>query len=627
MSGKINLKTIKQLWSYIKQYKLKLFFVAMFIILSAVASACSSLFLQTIIDDYISPLLIESVPNFSGLLKVIMIMGLVYIIGVLSTLFYNRFMADISQETLKKIRDDMFSHMQKLPIKYFDTHTHGEIMGYYTNDTDTLEQAISQSLPQVFSSLISIVTIFVSMLYISIWLALIVVLFIIIMMFFLNKVMSKSSGYFIKQQKALGDINGYIEEMINGQKVIKVFCYEAKAKENFDLKNNELFDISFNANKYANTLMPSIINLGHILYVLIAVIGGSMAIAEVPNIGFGGQNILTLGMIASFLQLSINFMTPISRVSQQFNYIITAFAGAERIFSLLSEKTEQDEGYITLVNAENNNGKIVETSNNYGEWYWKKVNKDDSVSYKKLEGNIKFENVDFGYNSKKTVLHNITLSAKPGQKIALVGGTGAGKTTIANLINRFYDISKGKITYDDINIKDIKKADLRRSMGIVLQDVHLFTGTILENIRYGKLNASDKECMEAAKLAHAHNFILRLPNGYKTVINGEGNSLSQGQKQLLSIARAAIADSPVMILDEATSSVDTNTEEILQNGMDALMKGRTVFVIAHRLSTIQNSDSIIVLDHGKIAEMGTHEELMNLKGKYYQLYTGKFNLA
>lgn len=627
MSGKIDSNTIKQLWNYIKQYKLKLSFVAIFIILSAVASACSSLFLQTIIDDYISPLLLESVPNFSGLLKVIIIMGLIHIIGVLSTLFYNRFMADISQGTLKKIRDDMFSHMQKLSVKYFDTHTHGDVMSYYTNDTDTLRQAISQSLPQVFSSAISILTVFISMLYISIWLALIVVLFIIVMMFFLNKIMSKSSGYFIKQQKSLGDINGYIEEMINGQKVIKVFCHEAEAKENFDLKNNKFFDVSFSANKYANILMPSITSLGYVLYILVAVIGGSMAISGVSNIGFNGQSILTLGMIASFLQLSMNFMTPISQVSQQFNYVVTALAGAERIFSLLNEESEKDEGYITLINAENNHGKVVETTNKNGQWYWKIVNKDNSISYKKLEGNIKFENVDFGYDSKKTVLHDITLRAKPGQKIALVGGTGAGKTTITNLINRFYDISKGKITYDDIDIKDIKKVDLRKSMGIVLQDVHLFTDTILENIRYGRLNASDEECINAAKLAHANDFILMLPDGYKTVINGNGSNLSQGQRQLLSIARAAVADSPVMILDEATSSVDTNTEKIIQNGMDALMKGRTVFVIAHRLSTIKNSDSIIVLDNGQIAEVGTHEQLLLSKGKYYQLYTGKFNLA
>lgn len=623
--GKINPKTIKRLWDYIKRYKLKLYFVAIFIILSTVTAAFSSLFLKVIIDDYISPLLLEEVPDFSGLLNAIIIMGLIYLVGVFSTLFYNRFMADVSQKTLKKIRDDMFSHMQKLPIKYFDTHPHGDVMNYYTNDTDALRQAISQSLPQVFSSVVSIVIMFVSMIYISLWLTLLVGLFIIISMFCLKKIMAKSSKYFVKQQKALADINGYIEEMINGQKVIKVFCHESKAKENFDLKNNEFFNVSFNANKYANVLMPSISSLGYILYILIAIVGGSMAILGVFNIGLNGQNVLTLGATAAFLQLSIGFMMPISQISQQFNYVVTAFAGAERVFSLLDEIPEEDEGYVTLVHANDNNGQVSETNDRKAPYYWKIPNKGNFITYKKLSGNIKFENVDFGYNDKKTVLHNITLSAKSGQKIALVGGTGAGKTTITNLINRFYDISKGIITYDDIDIKDIKKTDLRKSFGIVLQETHLFTDTVLENIRYGRLDASDEECISAAKLAHAHDFILRLPNAYKTVINGAGSNLSQGQQQLLSIARAAVADSPVMILDEATSSVDTNTEKIIQSGMDALMKGRTVFVIAHRLSTIQNADSIIVLDHGKIVETGTHEELINSKGAYYQLYTGVFN--
>lgn len=621
---KIDFKTVKRLMKYTLHHKFKFTIVILCILISSGVAAVSSLFLQVLIDDYISPLLISLEPDFSGLLRAISIMALIYITGVISTLMYNRLMANISQNILKKVRNDMFSHMQTLPIKYFDTHSHGDVMSCYTNDTDTLRHMISHSLPQIFSSMVTIATIFFSMLYISVWLTIFVVLLIFIIMKIASRILNKSGNYFIKQQKSLGDINGYIEEMIKGQKVVKVFCHEEKSIEKFNKKNNELCENATLANKYANILMPSMMNMGYILYVFLAIIGGFMAINNMPNFCLSGINILTLGMIASFLQLSMNFIMPISQISQQFNSIVTAFAGAKRIFELMDEKSEQDSGNIDLVFAKKINDKIIESKNYTGFWAWKIPNSEGNSYYIELKGNIEFENVDFGYTKTKNVLHNINLKALPGEQIALVGGTGAGKTTIANLINRFYDIKSGIITYDGINIKNIKKSALRKSLGVVLQDINLFTGTIMENIRYGRLNATDEECINAAKLANADSFIRMLPNGYQTIINGNNSDISQGQKQLISIARAAVADSPVMILDEATSSVDTKTESIIQKGMESLMKGRTIFIIAHRLSTIRNSDTIVVLNRGKIAEKGNHEELIAKKGEYYQFYTGNF---
>jgi ATP-binding cassette subfamily B protein len=624
--NKLNPDTLKRLFSYMKQYKLRLIFIVICILISAFTGAVSSLFLQKLIDDYISPLLLEAVPNFAGLLKIIIIMGGIYLIGVLATLFYNRMMVVIAQGTLKKIRDTMFSHMQTLPIKYFDTHTHGDVMSHYTNDTDTLRQMIAQSIPQVFSSIVTIAAVFIAMLYISIWLTLFVIVFIFIVLKVIKNIAGKSGKYFIEQQKSIGDVNGYIEEMINGQKVVKVFCHEAQAKEGFSEKNDKLCNNSTQANKFANILMPIMNNLGYILYVLIAIFGGAMGIAGVTNIGLTGSGVLTLGMIASFLQLSRGFIHPIAQVSQQLNSIIMAFAGLDRIFKLMDEESESDEGYVTLVNAKTENGIISETTEHTGLWAWKHPHGDGTVTYTVLKGEVHFYDVDFGYVENKIILHNISLYAEPGQKVAFVGATGAGKTTITNLINRFYDIADGKIRYDNININKIKKSDLRRSLGIVLQDVNLFTGTVMENIRYGKLDATDEECIAAAKLANADNFIRMLPSGYETVLSGDGSGLSQGQRQLISIARAAVADPPVMILDEATSSIDTRTEAIVQRGMDSLMHGRTVFVIAHRLSTVKNSDVIMVLENGRIIERGNHEKLISEKGKYYQLYTGAFEL-
>ncbi len=619
---KMNTTTIKRLLSYLRAYKVRFIFVLVCIVISAAVSVVSSLFLQTLIDDYITPLLIEAVPDFSGLLHIIILMGFIYLVGVLATLFYNRVMVDIAQGILKKIRDQMFSHMQTLPIEYYDTHTHGDLMSHYTNDADTLRQMLTISIPQVFSSLVTIIAVFFAMLYLSVWLTLLVVITIFIMTKVISKIANKSRQYFIKQQASIGDLNGYIEEMVNGQKVIKVFCHEKKAKETFDLKNDNLCDNATKANKYANILMPIMNNLGYILYVLLAVAGGAMAIAGVTNIGLTGKNFVSLGMIASFLQLSRIFIHPIAQVSQQINSIVMALAGAERIFKLMDEKSETDDGHVTLVKAKYENGIMTETNESTGLWAWKHPQADGIVTYTKLKGEVRFYNVDFSYEENKPVLHDITLYAEFGQKIAFVGATGAGKTTITNLINRFYDIADGKIRYDGININKIKKADLRRSLGMVLQDVNLFTGTVLDNIRYGNLAASDDECIAAAKLANADSFIRMLPRGYATVLSGDGSGLSQGQRQLLSIARAAVADPPVMILDEATSSIDTRTEAIVQRGMDSLMQDRTVFVIAHRLSTIQNSDVIMVLEQGRIIERGSHEKLLNEKGKYYQLYTG-----
>ncbi|MGW8115242.1 ABC transporter ATP-binding protein [Caproicibacterium sp. NSD3] len=618
--------TIKRLFSYIAEYKAQLIFVVFCILLSAGASAASALFLQILIDKYIVPMLGQAYPVFTDLFKAILFMGFIYIVGVLATLFYNRVMVVIEQGTLKKIRDKMFTHMQTLPIRYFDKHTHGDVMSRYTNDTDTLRQAISQSMPQMFSSLVTILASFFAMLYLSVGLTAIVVLFAFLLFKVIKAIVGRSGTFFIKQQQSLGDVNGYIEEMINGQKVIKVFCHEEKVEEEFDKKNDELCYCATEANKYGNVTMPVVGNMGYMLYVLLAVIGGAAGIAGIQNLSLTGINVLTIGTIISFLTLSRSFINPIGQVSMQFNMVIMALAGASRIFELMDEESEQDGGYVTLVNAKVENGEIKECKERTGKWAWKHPHSDGTVTYTPLRGDIRFFDVDFGYDEGKTVLHNITLYAEPGQKVAFVGATGAGKTTITNLINRFYDIADGKIRYDGININKIKKDDLRRSLGVVLQDVNLFTGTVIDNIRYGKLDATDEECIAAAKLANADGFIRMLPHGYNTVLEGDGSGLSQGQRQLISIARSAVSDPPVMILDEATSSIDTRTEAIVQKGMDALMEGRTVFVIAHRLSTVQNSDVIMVLDHGVIIERGSHEQLIEQKGKYYQLYTGAFEL-
>lgn len=617
--AKVNKDVVKRLMSYIGHYKLRFAAVLICIVVNALAMVSCSLYLQTLIDSYITPLLQAATPDFAPLFRSILIMGCIYAVGILACLFYNRTMVSIAQGTLKRIRDEMFEHMQTLPIRYFDTHTHGDIMSHYTNDTDTLRQMLAQSIPQMFSSLITIISVFFAMLFTSWQLTIFVLCFVFIMLQVTGRVAGKSGYYFIRQQKALGDVNGYIEEMINGQKVIKVFCHEEKAKEIFDQKNEELCKDASAANSFANILMPIMGNLGNLQYVLLATIGGTMALG-----GVGG---MTVGTIASFLQLSRSFMNPISQISNQLNMVVMALAGAERIFKLMDEEPEVDEGYVTLVNAKyDENGELTESKERTGLWAWKHPHGDGTLTYTKMRGEVRFYDVDFGYNEEKIVLHNISLYAEPGQKVAFVGSTGAGKTTITNLINRFYDLADGKIRYDDININKIKKADLRRSLGVVLQETNLFTGTIMENIRYGKLDATDEEVYAAAKLANADDFIRLLPNGYDTVITGNGGSLSQGQRQLIAIARAAVADPPVMILDEATSSIDTRTEAIVQRGMDALMKGRTVFVIAHRLSTVRNSDVIMVLEQGRIIERGSHDKLIAEKGKYYQLYTGAFEL-
>lgn len=615
------LKTLKRLLMYIlKEYKFLFSMVIVAIIISSLANVIGTVYLKTLIDNYITPLLNISSPNFAALLKMIATMALIYYVGVIATYVFSRMMINISQGSLKKIRDNMFTHMESLPIKYFDTHAHGDVMSLYTNDTDALRQMIEQGIPQLLSAIITIIGVLIAMMTLSLPLIIVEILIILLMLKVTKFIGAKSGKYFGFQQKDLGAVNGYIEEMMEGQKVVKVFCHEEEAKINFDKLNNMLYNSANNANKYANVLMPIMGNIGYINYVSVSIVGSILAIGSI-----GG---FTLGGLAAFLQLTRTFSQTVNQMSQQFNFVIMALAGAERIFKLLDEEKEMDEGYVTLVNAtEDKNGEIAESKKRTGIWAWKHPHEDGTITYTKLNGEVVFDDVDFGYNDEKIILHNIKLYAKPGQKIAFVGATGAGKTTITNLINRFYDIQDGKIRYDGININKIKKDDLRSSLGIVLQDAHLFTGTVADNIRYGKLDATDEEVRTAAKLANADQFIKHLPKGYDTVLTADGGSLSQGQRQLLTIARAAIADPPVLILDEATSSIDTRTEKIVQDGMDKLMKGRTVFVIAHRLSTIKNSDVIMVLDQGKIIERGNHDDLIEQKGKYYQLYTGAFELS
>ena len=620
--------TVSRLMGYVGRYRLRLLLVLLCILGNTIASVTASTFIKTLIDDYITPMIGQASPDFSGLLTQLVYMACIYVTGMVCGFLYNRLMVVVAQGVLKNVRDDMFAHMQTLPIRYFDTHSHGEIMSHYTNDTDTLRQMIAQALPQVFSSMISIVAVFVAMLSQSLWLTLTVVLFTVLIMWVTGRVSGKSGKFFVKQQQALASVNGYIEEMMNGQKVVKVFCHEGKAVEEFDRRNEELCHNATEANRFANILGPINNNMGHILYVILAVIGASLSLNGVTNVSLSGAGgAVTLGMIASFLTLSRSFVMPISQVSQQLSSVIMALAGAERIFRLMDEPSETDEGYVTLVNARRDeNGQLCESDKRTGLWAWKHPHGDGTTTYTELKGDIVLDDVDFGYTPEKIVLHDISIYAKPGQKIAFVGATGAGKTTITNLLTRFYDIADGKIRYDGININKIKKDDLRHSLGMVLQDVNLFTGTVMENLRFGKPDATDEECIEAAKLVNADGFIRMLPQGYDTVLTGDGSGLSQGQRQLISIARAAVEDPPVMILDEATSSIDTRTESIVQKGMDALMKGRTVFVIAHRLSTVRNSDAIMVLDHGRIIERGSHADLIAQRGTYYRLYTGAFEL-
>ena len=623
----LDMATVKRLLSYMSCYRGQLALVVTCILVSAIASAASSMFLQALIDDYIVPLLATDAPVWTGLAHALITIGAVYVVGVAATLVYNRAMVTVAQGTLKRIRDDMFSHMQTLPLRYFDTHAHGDIMSLYTNDTDTLRQMIAQSLSQLVSSVFTLVAVFVCMLWVSVGLTAVVCVLMAMVFVFVGRVTGIIGAFSIEQQDTLGALNGYIEEMVGGQKVIKVFCHEDAARTGMSKLNRAWAKAATNAQGMGNSIMPMMNALGYLIYVVVAVIGGYMAIAGTPNLGLTGFNTLTLGAIASFLTLSRNFINPVAQVSNQLNSIIIALAGAGRIFTLMDEEPESDEGYVTLVNVrEGADGALVETNERTERWAWKNPHHEGGCGLVPLKGHIMLDHVSFGYVPQKLVLHDIELDAEPGQKIALVGATGAGKTTITNLINRFYDIDEGKIRYDGININKICKADLRRSLGVVLQDVNLFTGTVMDNIRYGCPGATDEQCIEAARLANADGFIRMLPAGYDTVLEGDGSGLSRGQRQLISIARAAVADPPAMILDEATSSIDTRTEALVQRGMDALMEGRTTFVIAHRLSTVRNSDLICVLDHGQIIECGTHDELIAKRGYYYQLYTGAFEL-
>ena len=610
--GELFLRLMKYV---LKDYKFHCISVVVLIIVSVLCNVQGTMFMKNLIDEYITPFLLSDNPNFTPLAHAIAKVAAFYALGVLATFGYNRLMVNVTQGTLRNLRNDLFSHMEKLPIKYFDTHAHGDIMSVYTNDIDTLRQMISQSMPQLLNSGITIVSVFISMLILSIPLTIVTMVMVGIMVFCSKKSAGQSGAYFAKQQKDLGTVNGYIEEMMNGQKVVKVFCHEEENMQNFKKLNDELYISADRANTFANFLGPINAQIGNISYVICAIVGGVLALGKV-----GG---FTLGGLASFLTFNKSFSMPINQISMQMNAIVMAMAGADRIFRLMDEKEELDEGYVTLVNAKEEDGNLTECEERTERWAWKHRHQNDgSVDYVEVKGEVVFNGVDFGYNDEKIVLHDIKLYAKPGQKIAFVGSTGAGKTTITNLINRFYDIQDGKIRYDGININKIKKADLRRSLGIVLQDTHLFTGTVRDNIRFGKLDATDEEIVAAAKLANADSFIRRLPDGYDTMLTGDGANLSQGQRQLLAIARAAIADPPVLILDEATSSIDTRTERIVQDGMDKLMHGRTTFVIAHRLSTVRNSDCIMVLEQGRIIERGTHDELIEEKGRYYQLYTG-----
>lgn len=610
--------TLKRILSYMSDFKLQLLFISIFIIMSALADVVGTYLLKPIINDYIMPLIGKENPDMSGFVKILLVMAIVYILGAISTYVYNKLMINVSTGTIFKIRTDMFSHMQKLPIKYFDTHSHGEIMSRYTNDIDTLRDMMSQSFAQFVSTGITLIGVFIMMIVLSPILTVLVIVMLIVIQKILKVLGEKSGKYFSMQQKKMGMVNGHIEEMVEGQKVVKVFCREDNSKEEFGELNEELCEAAKSANTIGNVIMPIMGNLSYIHYAITAMAGGILSV----TVG------LDIGTIASFLQYTRSFSQPITQMSQMFNSVIVALAGAERIFDLMDEASEADQGYVTLVNAKiDDNGNITECNERTNTWAWKHPHGDGTLTYTPLKGEVTFNDVVFGYNEKETVLNNISMAAKPGEKIALVGSTGAGKTTITNLINRFYDIPDGKIRYDGININKIRKDDLRRSLGMVLQDTHLFTGTIRDNIRYGRLDATDKEIVEAAKLANADSFIKHLPKGYDTVITGDGGNLSQGQRQLLAIARAAVADPPVLILDEATSSIDTRTESIIQKGMDKLMAGRTVFVIAHRLSTIRNSDEIMVMEHGRIIERGNHDKLLKDRGRYYQLYTGMFELA